>query len=273
MSTARALDVAVIYDGQATLPATMQLGEWGAAKGTLPTATKPVAVKNAGAGVPIATRGRYQGTRIDLTPPIDTDMFLGAPDAYLELYLRATPTAATTKASQLPALRNLRITLYTESGVGVLSIPAADFFPQQEIAGGWVVLDLPLSRLSTKDALSGAMSRLVISSDDAATMLLGRLAFVRDVSPLQAAITTFPATLQTGQPVVFTAHADGAVTDCRVSWDFDTAAGPTVDATGDRVSYVYANAGTYTVTCTVRDVNGVKDPITLTREVKITRGQ
>ena len=117
------------------------------------------------------------------------------------------------------------------------------------------------------------MNRLVITSDDAATMLLGRLAFVRDVSPLQAAITTFPATLQTGQPVVFTANADGAVTGCLVSWDFDTAAGPSIDATGDRVTYVYANAGTYTVTCTVRDVNGVKDPITLTREVKITRGQ
>ena len=129
-SAARAaLDVAVIYDGQATLPATVQLGDWGAAKGTLPGNSKPVAVKNAGSGLPIATRGRYQGTRIDLTPPIETEMFLGTADAYLELYLRATPTAATTQASQLPTLRNLRITLYTQSGVGILSIPAADFFP------------------------------------------------------------------------------------------------------------------------------------------------
>ncbi|HEX2952003.1 MAG TPA: PKD domain-containing protein [Armatimonadota bacterium] len=267
------LDVATIYNGQSAIPNTLKIGNWGAdGKSTDPI--KPVAVKSAGNGIPIKTAGRYQGTRFDFASPIDTTQFFGQQDAFIELYVRTMPDdkAKNKTTAKMPDLTNLRFTFFTQTGIGTYSVQASDFYPKSFVNGGWFCIDLPLSKLDTKtNKIGGTMNRLVISSDEDANFLLGRLAFIREVSAIRMNIATYPATLEVGKQIYFSSGVDGGASACTVSWDFDTAGGASVDATGDRVTYTYANPGTYMVTCTARDANGVKDPVTVTREIHVVR--
>ncbi|HEY3376537.1 MAG TPA: PKD domain-containing protein [Armatimonadota bacterium] len=270
-----AVDVQTIYNGQGALPANVTLGEWGTSvsKDAPSISPLPVLVKEKMYGLTVISNGRYQGTRLDFAPPINTESFFGPQDAFLEVYLRAMPGEKKLgTAVPMPALHNLRFTFFTQGGVGVLDIPASQFYPREEVLGTWVKIDLPLQRMPATP-IGGLMSRLVISSDEPASFLIGRLAFIRDVSPLKGKITTFPATAEVGKSLFFSANVTSAVTGCAVTWTFDSAAGSSVDATGERVLYTYTNPGAYTVTCTLRDVNGIKEPVTLKKELKVTRAR
>lgn len=264
-----ALDVLTVYDGEASLPACLTFGGWGMTLDHI----APVPV-NGAYGLPISVAAHSQGTRIDFTPAVDTHYFLGPLDAYLELYIRAnTADAAPATTAPMPRLINLHITFVTQIGMGTLTIPAAQFAPLTTVKGMWVRLVVPLSQLSRELDLGGAMSRLILSSDEPATFLLGRMAFVRDAESARPVITTFPALLQTEKPIVFASGADGSATPWKTFWDFDTAAGPSDDAVGDCVTHSYTTPGTYIITCTVRDIFGVKTPMSATRTITVSSAE
>jgi len=266
-----ALDVATIYNGESRWPANLQVGEWGNAQGDAQILSPtPLEVKTGVYGIAVSTLGRYQGTRFDFNPPLDTHLIFGVKNVYLELYLRPSLNTVN-KHGFMPNLTNLRFTLFTANGIGTCAVPASQFYPAEVIQKTWVKIDLPLSKLDPALHLSGPLSRIVITSDGPVSFLLGRLAVVQDTSALRADITTFPAILETDQTIFFSASVDSGLSPCTAAWDFDTTTGATVDAMGNQVTCRYTNPGTYLITCTVRDANGIKDPITVTKEIKINR--
>jgi len=264
-----AVEMQVLYNGEATLPDTATFGVWGALQdGAAPAFTpQPVAPKIF--GIPLALQGRYQGVRIDFPTPLNTDAFLGKTDAFLELYLRAalfTPSARV----PMPPLTSIRVTFFTQGGVNTLAVPAQDFYPLDEVGGNWVRLALPLNRMNAKYPLGGEMRRLLITTDSPVKLLLGRFAFIRDVAMLRARITTMPAAPHAGEPITFVAGVEGGLTPYQVSWNFGlTPDATTIDASGEGVTTTFPKAGSYTVSCTVRDTDGIKDPITVTRTVLV----
>lgn len=266
-----AMDVLVLYNGEATLPANMVLGVWGAlpAEGRAITFT-PLPVAPKVYGIPLALQGRYQGIRIDFLTPISTDTFLGKSDAFLELYLRSTSFTPSAHVP-MPSLTSLRVTLFTQGGVNTLAVPSNDFYPLDEVDGNWMRLALPLNRLPAKYPLAGDLRRLLITTDSPVKLLLGRVACIRDFAMLRATISSAPAILRTGTPVILSAAVEGGLTPYAVSWNFGIAADPAViDATGASATALFPKAGNYLITCTVRDTDGIKDPITVTRTVTIT---
>lgn len=265
-----ATETLAIYNGEAALPGGLSLGEWGGTRTDGQAAAfRPVQLRTGVFGIPIATLGRYQGTRFDFTPPLDTQRIFGDDHVYLELYLRAPGPAE--NEGVMPALGNLRFTFFTQKGIGFFTVPAAQFYPADLVKDGWVRIDLPLCRLPKGQPLGGSLYRLVLSADRPAQFLLGRLAVMVEMASPRVEVTTFPAVLETGQTVFFNSGADGGITPCTTSWDFDTAAGASVDATGNRATYVFTNPGLYLVTATVRDLNGERDPVTVTKEIRVTR--
>lgn len=267
-----AVDVVVMYQGGAATPAGVQLGAWGGTQANGETSpVRPVHIRTGAYGIPISTLGRYQGTRIDFMPPLDTQLIFGATHTYLELYLRAG--APDEKGGVMPALENLCFTFFTATGSGSYTLPSSAFFPADLVDQTWVRIAFPLNRVLPADRLRGTLNRLVLTSDTPANFQLGRLAVVHDMSTLQANITTAPAVLETGKAVYFNANANGGIAPCEATWDFDTAAGVSIDATGNQVTHVFVNPGTYLITCTIRDMYGMRDPVTVTREIRVIRSR
>jgi hypothetical protein len=267
-----AVDDLIIYNGEVSVPPSISLGNWGTAGQD--GSRKPsdlLAVTVSRHAIPVTTQGRYQGLRIDCTAPVDISPLLSARDTLLELYLGPAQVMTQAVTRKLPALGSLRVTLFTEHGIGTLVIPDEQLYPAELIDGAWYRIDLPLLPLSSVAALGGKLSRVVITAEHPCAFALGRLAFVRDDAPLSGQIFVFPAHPSAGKVVIFAADITSGATRCAVSWHFDSAAGEgtRVDATGDHATYQYAHPGTYTVICAIRDPRGVKAPVTLTKDITV----
>lgn len=172
----------------------------------------------------------------------------------------------------LPQLKNIRITFYTDKGVGMLIVTPDQFYPKEEVNQFWVRIGIPLSQVQPDNAIGGKLYRMVISSDEPAEFLVGRLAFVRDSEPIEANMLIFPPFLEAKKSIFLRANVTAGLTPYEVKWDFDTEPdNVTVDAVGERVTYTYPAEGVYTITCTVSDKTGAKPPVTSVMGVKISR--
>ena len=205
-----------------------------------------------GAGVP-PTPG--------LTTPEDTTF----PTTLLNLVARSPVTIPP------PNVKNIRFTFFTDKGESLLIVTPEQFYPKEEVNRLWIRIGIPLSMIGDKLPVGGKLTRLLITSDDPVDFLIGRMAFVRDNEPILVNMFIFPPFLEAKQRIFLAARVEAGLTPYDVEWDFDTAAGNTVDATGERVTYTYATEGVYTITCTVKDKTGAKPPATSVIEVKITR--
>jgi hypothetical protein len=168
-----------------------------------------------------------------------------------------------------PMYKNLRFSFFTEKGQGLLVVTPEMLRPVE--AGKWLRIDIPLSLLNPALPVGGKMSRLVISSDEPMEMLVNRIAIVRDTTPMTVNTFIFPGFLEAGQRIFFAARVTAGLSKYEVQWSFDAKNDTKVDATGERVTHIYDLEGTYTVTCTVRDINGGKEPISTSLEVKVSR--
>jgi hypothetical protein len=173
----------------------------------------------------------------------------------------------------LPNFTNLRFTFFTEKGQGQLVVTPDQFFPKEEINGRWVRLDIPLTLLNDKLPVGGKLQRMLITSDDPADYIVGRIAFVRDVTPLTVKTTVFPLFLEAGQRIVFIARVEAGLSRYETTWNFGANGPEAVDATGDRVTYTFDKEGNYTITCKVRDLSDGKDPVFSKFEVKVSRAR
>lgn len=171
----------------------------------------------------------------------------------------------------LPTLKNLRFTFYTDKGVGLLTVTPEQFHPRDEVNQFWVRVDIPLHRLHEALPVGGNLTRMVITSDAPAEYVVGRIAMVRDSTPLQVKTTVYPAFLEAGRRLFLAAKVEPGLARYETVWDFDTKAGASIDATGDRVTYTYDAEGNYIITCTVRDLDGGKEPVSSMMEVKVSR--
>lgn len=253
-----AVEVAVLYNGEARLPVSMKLGPWGSS--TRLYDYTPIAVNPTAFALPIHILGRYQGTRIDFNPALDTTQFLGKPDSLLELYLRA-PENIPVSTVNLPKMANLRVTFFTQQGIATLDIPAEKFYPQTEINATWRRIAIPLNSFIGTKLPAGNLERLLISADSPTDFLLGRIAFVRDVSPLQLRIAALPNQVRAQEAISFFAHVEADLTPYIISWDFGTHEQASIDASGESATFQYPKSGTYTVTATVTDRYGIKEPV------------
>ena len=173
-------------------------------------------------------------------------------------------------SSPLPALKNIRFSFFTEKGEGLLVVTPDQFYPKEEINKYWIRVGIPLSMLNKALPVGGKLSRIVITSDEPAMFLLGRMAFVRDTDPIVGSMFIYPPFLAAKDRIFFAARVEAGLTPYQVEWSFDAAKGAKVDAVGDRVTYIYDKEGNYKITCTVRDKTGAKAPVTSTIEVKLS---
>jgi hypothetical protein len=69
--------------------------------------------------------------------------------------------------------------------------------------------------------------------------------------------------------ITFTGAAEGGASTLKYSWDFDAKDGIQEDQAGQVVTHTYRKAGTYKVTLTVSDLDGLKKPATTSVDVEV----
>ncbi len=171
----------------------------------------------------------------------------------------------------MPVFKNLRFTFITEKGPAILDVKPEQLKPVDD--GKWERVEIPLSLINSALPLGTKLSRLLITADEPMEMYIGRIAVVKDVTPITVNTFIYPNFLEAGQRIYFAARVEAGLSQYEVQWDFDVKAGASVDAMSERVTHVYDAEGTYLVTCTVRDKNGGKDPAVVTLEFKVSRAR
>lgn len=256
--TSWATDVAVLYNGQADVPAGVKFGAWGASSAATEINNTTTAVGDKAFALRVPIDGRYQGGRLELTQPVDATGVFTDKAGYLELYLR--PVTGT-------ALPQLRFTFVTADGQGTLLATPEEMAGREVVDRLWYRVGIPLNHITGK--VGGAISRIIITAETKSDLLFNRIALIREATPLTLQATAFPPVQDKGHPLYFSAFATGIFAVPVINWNFNAGAGASIDATGDHMLHHYDTPGDYKVTATVRDADGNKEPVKVEISIKV----
>ena len=258
-----------IYGGQPLSEAGITLGSWGSGSAIESGDKKSDGSKS----IKVVTEGWFTGGSIEFNTPVL--LFSGKADAadFLLLTIAPTPGSASegatydysTESAVKPKIERLRVVLRNDKG------------KRQEMIrpllassdGVWWKVGVPLAKINMLANESDySLKRLLIFSDTADTIYIGSIKIVRDAQPLKAEPDA-DLSYAIGDRITFRAKATGGLSPIKCSWDFDSKDGVQEDAVGQSVTHAFATAGSYVVTLTVSDLNGLKPACVKTIKARI----
>lgn len=134
---------------------------------------------------------------------------------------------------------------------------------------GWRRIAVPMNMINGFDRTNKIVESIAFSGDATGSFYIGEMRILNDTTPLRVELPNNEFNLALGDEVTFTAFGSGGASVLRYEWDFDASDGIQVDAEGQTVVRRFRRPGTYTVTVTVRDVSGAKEPATATATVVV----
>lgn len=147
---------------------------------------------------------------------------------------------------------------------------------------GWKQAGIPLQAIKGFDKTNKIVKDISFSGDVSTAFYLGDIRVINDRTPIRAETSFKNAVLGIDQSLTFSATGYGGSSVLKYSWDFDDADGIQNDAEGQTVIYKFRTAsndlrnpatmrpnGEFTITLTVSDAYGLKDPYKTTIKVKV----
>jgi len=129
---------------------------------------------------------------------------------------------------------------------------------------GWRAVSVPLQGISGFARTNKTIKDVALSADQTTTFYVGDIRVLNDKTPIRAEPNVREINRELGADVIFSATGLGGSSILRYTWDFDASDGIGVDAEGQAVRRKFRKAGTYTITLTVSDYYGLKDPYVTT---------
>ncbi len=136
------------------------------------------------------------------------------------------------------------------------------------VGEGWYSVSVPLSTLKLPAGSQSGLKSVTIGGDQFGVFYIGRMRLATDTAPITASIDG-PETASPDVPVTLRAKVDGGLSALKYSWNFGsaTAASPTKGLTA---TPTFSTAGVdETVTLTVSDLDGIKQPVTATKKIHV----
>lgn len=273
-SAAPAKDVS-IYKGEDPSENGMMLGGWGSGNAIK---AKELILEGSWS-IKITTQGLYSGGKIEFGQPVT--LFSGGIDdtRYIQFGLFFNETQMVNPAPgfeyamsdvepyRKPKANKVRFLFVSETGQAVEAVePAGAVDPDDN----WLRVAVPLAKFKSIPGITEfRMKQLMIFTDTPGTVYLGLMKLVTDtepikVDPLDSRTTSIMYT------EYFVANATAGVSNLKYAWDFDASNGILADSTEKVAKYTYKTGGDYTVTLTVSDANGLKDPVTVSTIISVT---
>ena len=113
------------------------------------------------------------------------------------------------------------------------------------------------------------ISQIGLAGNTTATFYVGDLRVVDDSTPIRGEANTREINAALGDEYTLTATGFGGSSILRYTWDFDDKDGIQVDAEGQSITHKFRKAGNYTITVTIQDYFGLKQPYTSTIKVVV----
>ena len=171
-------------------------------------------------------------------------------------------------------MSSLRVVLITTDGKGYeASLPTAHAVRTRE---DWNTLAVPMAMLKGLKDSSGQVSEVRIYADAPTTFFVGEVRTLRDSTPIRVDQLA-ERTVAVNDTVTFTGSASGGASPLRYGWTFvmkDQAPPASVippgDAEGQTVKFTFRKSGEYVVILTVSDIYGLKKPVQVRTNVRVT---
>jgi len=166
-----------------------------------------------------------------------------------------------------PVLKQIRLIITTSDGKkSEAYIPANTSGPGDQ---GWTTVAVPLQAISGFDRTNKMISQIGLAGNTTATFYVGDLRVVDDSTPIRGEANTREINAALGDEYTLTATGFGGSSILRYTWDFDDKDGIQVDAEGQSITHKFRKAGNYTITVTIQDYFGLKQPYTSTIKVVV----
>jgi len=283
----------MLFKGDPAPSAGLIIGGWGS--GTAEESSEKVFVGSR--SIRMKTQGLHEGGRIDLKDPID---LLAEPldgTEYLQVVVSFTkmktplagggypvpgvgyprtggvPTYWGSSFGDVefatPEVSRVRVVLQASDG---RSIESTMDVPSQTDEG-WYKVAAPFKVLGLKQGETFPVARVLVFTDIADTVYVGQIGTVRDNTPITVNVDQDEEVVAQGDVITFRGQAEAGASMLRYSWNFgdrDKSGQPGgEDAVGEIVRHKFTKAGDFTVTLTVSDAWGIKEPATATVQVTV----
>ncbi len=180
----------------------------------------------------------------------------------------------------LSTLKMMRIIIATTDGKkSEAFIPASTTV---SVDRGWKQAGIPLQAIKGFDKTNKIVKNISFSGDVSTAFYLGDIRVVNDRTPIRAETTFKTAVCALNDSLTFAARGYGGSSVLKYSWDFDDADGIQADAEGASVKFRFRTSsndlknpsamrpnGEFTITLTVSDSYGLKEPYVTTIKVKV----
>ena len=267
-------DVA-IFKGDDPTQDGLTLGGWGSG-GAVKTKEQ---ILDGAWSIKMMTQGLYSGARIEFTQPVTLFANEIDPTRYIQFVFffkdiqTVNPAAGTdytwadVEPYTKPKATKMRFVFVSDKDETVEAIePTGAIDPDDN----WMRIAAPLAKFKQKQGITEfRMKQFIVSTDIPCTFYLGSMKLTTDTTPIKVDPLD-PRTVAIMDQQFFVANATGGVSSLVYSWDFDSSNGIQAESAERVGKCVYRIGGEYTVTLTVNDADGLKDPVTVSTTVEVT---
>lgn len=189
----------------------------------------------------------------------------GAPGAATGLGGGAAAGGASTGG--LPVMRTMRVIVTTTDGLR--SEAFLDITSSGTDANGWRNVGIPIQAIRGFDRTNKEVQEIAFAGDTSVSFFVGEIRVLNDRTPIQGDVNVRELNLAFGDQFTFIANGFAGPTQLVYEWDFDATDGVNVDATGQSVTRRFRRPGNFTITLTIRDAYGLKEPFRTTINVTV----
>jgi hypothetical protein len=134
---------------------------------------------------------------------------------------------------------------------------------------GWRHVAIPLQSISGLDRTNKTIREIALAGNSTATFWLGEMRLINDTTAIRGEPNFREANIGLGEELEFVGHGFGGSSILRYTWDFDSGDGIQAEAEGQVVRRRFRTPGEFTVTLTISDFFGLKEPYSTTLTVKV----
>jgi len=214
----------------------------------------------------IVTTNFYQGGMMEFSSPISLSEASKSPENLLGLSVYVVGVAGGGE-SKVKQMENVRLVLKTTDGkLSEVILPIASGTTYTD---RWRRVGIPLQKIPGFSKTNQVLSAIYISGDGRSTFFVGEIRILTDQTPIQGSLPFRELNLGRGQEVQLYATAEAGYSILEYLWDFDSKDGLQEEAIGQVIYRKFRVPGEFTITCTIRDLFGLKKPWTGTIAVTV----
>ena len=129
-------------------------------------------------------------------------------------------------------------------------------------AKGWIRVGIPLKAIAGFAATNQMVKSVAVSANAPGSVYVGEIKILNDATPIYGEILVGDMNIGSGTAVTLTASGQAGASILKYTWNIQSADEPLFTFEGQNISYRFRKPGTYKVSVTISDVNGLKKPYT-----------